>query len=119
MKRRNPLLAGLFNMLVPGSSYLYVDNDLRKFIMMFIGGGALIVVAYLLGTNIQNVRGYFLPVGLCPGVLILAVLGFLFYTGMTSAARRNNQTDSTDFYRSRRAALDQDEAKKAGTEPKK
>jgi hypothetical protein len=32
MDKKNPLLAGLFNMLVPGSGYWYVDQDRERFI---------------------------------------------------------------------------------------
>jgi hypothetical protein len=110
MKRRNPLLAGLFNMLVPGSSHLYVDNDWKKFILYFIGSGVVIFIALLMGNNIQGVREYTLPQGLCTGSLLLIIFGVLFYTGMRAASNRNGQTDSAAYYKSRRNASQDDMA---------
>lgn len=110
MKRRNPLLAGLFNMLVPGSSHLYVDNDWKKFILYFVGSSIAIAVAILMGNNIQGVREYTLPQGLCTGSLLFIVFGILFYTGMRAASNRNSQTDSAAYYKSRRSASQDDMA---------
>lgn len=104
MKRRNPLLAGLFNMLVPGSSHLYVDNDWKKFILYFIGSGIIIAVSILMGNNIQGIREYTLPQGVCTGSLLLIVFCTLFYTGMRAASNRNVQTDSSAYYKSKRSA---------------
>ena len=64
MKRRNPLVIGLLNMLIPGSSSLFVNKDWRKFILFFIVYSFAIVAAVLLGNNIQNVREYTLTQGL-------------------------------------------------------
>jgi hypothetical protein len=108
MKRRNPLLAGLFNMLVPGSSHLYVNNDWKKFIQYFIGGGVAIIISILMGNNIQGVQQYTLPQGLCTGSLLLIVFGVLFYTGMRAASDRNVQTDSAAYYKSKRSASQDD-----------
>ncbi len=108
MKRRNPLLAGLFNVLVPGSSHLYVDNNWLKFIQFFIGGAFAITVAVVIGNNIQLLSEYTLPQGLCTGSLLLIIFGLLFYNGMQAASARNSQTDSAAYYKSRRIASDDD-----------
>lgn len=102
MKRRNPLLAGFLNMLIPGSSYLYVSNNWLKFILAFIASIFVIFIAVLLGNNIQVLKAYTLPQGLCTGILLLGIFAFLFYSGMTMASERNSQTDSAAHYQSLR-----------------
>lgn len=108
MKRRNPLLAGLFNMLLPGSSHLYVDNDWAKFLQYFIGGGLAIAVAIVMGNNIQALQVYTLPQGICTGSLLVIIYAALFYFGMSAASARNSQTDSAAYYKSRRTASTDD-----------
>lgn len=110
MKRRNPLLAGLFNVLVPGSSHLYVDNNWLKFIQFFIGGALAITVAVVIGNNIQLLPEYTLPQGVCTGSLLLIIFGLLFYNGMQAASARNSQSDSAAYYKSRRIVSDDDMA---------
>jgi len=110
MKRRNPLLAGLFNILVPGSSHLYVDNNWWKFIQFFIGSTIAITVAVVIGNNIQILREYTLPQGLCTGSLLLIIFGLLFYNGMQAARARNSQGDSAAYYKSRRTPSTDDRA---------
>lgn len=102
MKRRNPLLAGFLNMLIPGSSHLYVSNNWLKFILFFIGDLLMIYVAVLLGTSIQAMREYTLPQGMCMGILLFGVFAFLFYSGMKKASIRNGDTDSAAYYQSMR-----------------
>jgi hypothetical protein len=102
MKRRNPLLAGFLNMLIPGSSQLYVNNNWPKFILFFIGNIFVIFVAILLGNNIQQIQEYTLPQGLCTGALLLGIFAFLFYSGMKMASIRNSETDSAAHYQSLR-----------------
>ena len=102
MKSRNPLVIGLLNMLIPGSSSLFVNKDWRKFILFFIVYSFAIVAAVLLGNNIQNVREYTLPHGLCTGILLVGVLAFLFYTGMKEATARNREISSAAYYHSKR-----------------
>ena len=108
MKRRNPLLAGLFNMLLPGSSHLYVDNDWVKFLQYFIGGGLAIAIAVVMGNNIQALQIYTLPQGICTGSLLVIIYAALFYFGMNAASARNSQTDSAAYYKSRRTASTDD-----------
>lgn len=110
MKRRNPLLAGLFNVLVPGSSHLYVDNNWLKFVRFFVGSAIAIVVAVVIGNNIQILREYTLPQGLCTGSLLLIICGLLFYNGMQAASARNSQSDSAAYYKSRRLVSNDDMA---------
>jgi hypothetical protein len=100
MKRRNPLLAGLFNVLIPGSSHLYVTNNWPRFILFFVVNSLIIVLAILMGNNIQMVKQYTLPQGVCTGSLLLIVFGVLFYQGMQLASARNDQTDSAAHYQS-------------------
>lgn len=109
MKRRNPLLAGFLNMLIPGSSHLYVSNNWLKFIMFFIGNLFLIFVAILLGNNIQEIKEYTLPQGLCTGTLLLGIFAFLFYSGMQKASIRNSETDSAAHYQSLRTNITTDD----------
>ncbi len=102
MKGTDALLAGFLNMLIPGSSNLYVYGDWRKFILSFIGYGFMIFVTILIGNNIQYLRVYTLPQGLCTGGLLLAIFAFLFYTGMKKASVRNSEIDSAAHYQSMR-----------------
>lgn len=104
MKRRNPLLAGLLNMLIPGSSHLYVSNHWPKFILFFVVNVFVIFVAVLLGNNIQEIKEYTLPQGLCTGTLLLGIFAFLFYSGMKKASIRNSDTDSAAHYQSLRTS---------------
>jgi hypothetical protein len=102
MKRRNPLLAGFLNMVIPGSSHLYVSNNWPKFILFFVVNVFVIFVAVLLGNNIQEIKEYTLPQGLCTGTLLLGIFAFLFYSGMQKASALNSETDSAAHYQSLR-----------------
>lgn len=102
MKRRNPLLTGLLNMLIPGSSHLYVSKNWRKFILFFIVYSFMIVFVILLGNNIQMIPEYTLPQGLCTGILLLGVYAFLFFNGMKEASIRDSEIDSAAHYQSMR-----------------
>src|SRR5215216_6771908 len=82
----------------PGSSHLYVTNNWPRFILFFVVNSLVIVTAILVGNNIQMVREYTLPQGVCTGTLLLVIFAFLFYSGMKMASERNNQTDSTAHY---------------------
>jgi len=102
-EKKNPLIAGVLNMLIPGAGYLYVDNDRNRFIKTFIGGILLIAVMVTLSNAIQNIRGYSLPQGICTGSLLLIVLVPLFLIGQKSANMHNNMIDSTAQYNTHRA----------------
>ena len=105
MKRRNPVLAGLFNVLIPGSGQLYVKNNWLRFGLFFVVYSVVIFVAALLGNYIQNIPEYTMPQGLCTGTLLLGVFAFLFYSGMKMASDRNSDTDSAAHYDSMRARV--------------
>lgn len=109
MKRRNPLLAGFLNMLIPGSSHLYVSNNWLKFILFFVGSIFIIFMAVLLGNNIQVLEAYTLPQGLCTGTLLLGIFAVLFIGGMKKASDRNSETDSAAHYQSLRPAVSKDD----------
>jgi hypothetical protein len=109
MKRRNPLLTGLLNMLIPGSSHLYVSKNWLKFILFFIIYSAMIVFVIFLGNNIQRIREYTLPQGLCTGILLLGVYAFLFFNGMNEASARNGEIDSTAHYQAMRTDTSKDD----------
>ena len=108
MKRRNPIITGLLNALIPGFGHVYINNAWGRFIPIFLGNGILIAIAYVLGNAIQNIRNSPLPAGLCPGVLILAILVFLFLGGMKISNLRNNETSGAAYYKSKRTNFPQD-----------
>lgn len=97
-KRKNPIVSGLLNTFVPGAGYLFVDDDRWRFIKTFIGGVLLITVVFVLGNAIQNVRGYPLPQGFCPGILLMLVFVPLFLAGRKTANLHNNMIDNTAHY---------------------
>jgi len=99
--KKNPLLTGLLNTLIPGSGYLYVDNDRGRFIKTLIGAIAAIAVIVLLGNAIQHSKGYSLPQGLCTGILLLIVLVPLFLSGQKTANQHNMVIDNATVYNKR------------------
>jgi hypothetical protein len=103
MKRRNPWLIGLLNVLIPGSSHVFVNNEWGRFIPIFFGGIVLLFVSYLLGNAITDIRGVSLPQGLCSGALILVIVVMLFISGVRTTQTRNRETDDAAYYLSKRA----------------
>jgi len=101
MEKKNPMLAGLVNMLVPGSGYWYVDRDRGRFLKTFIIAIAAITVIVVLSTLLQNTTGYPLPQGLCMGILLLIVLVPLFRNGQKAAIHHNFVLDSASLYTAR------------------
>jgi uncharacterized membrane protein len=97
-EKKNPIVAGVLNMFIPGAGYLFVDNDRGRFIKTLIGGVLLIAVVVVLANAIQNIRGYSLPQGLCPGVLLMLVFVPLFLAGQKTASLHNNMIDNTAHY---------------------
>jgi hypothetical protein len=87
--KKNPLLAGLFNMLVPGSVNIYVNKKWRKFILTFTGMIILLAIAIWVGVSLQGTRSFSLPQGVCPGALTLIVLVPLFLNGLNMAREYN------------------------------
>jgi hypothetical protein len=101
MDKKNPLLAGLFNMLVPGSAYWYVDKDRGRFIKTLVIGVAAIVAVIVIGTSLQNTTGFPLPQGVCMGTLLLIVLLPLFLSGQRAANHHNFVMDSASLFTAR------------------
>ena len=101
MEKKNPLLAGLFNMLVPGSAYWYVNQDRGRFIKTLIIGIAAIAAMIVLGNLLQNTTYFRLPQGVCIGILLLFVLVPLFLNGQKAALHHNYVLDSASSYTSR------------------
>ena len=101
MEKKNPLLAGLFNMLVPGSGYWYVDQDRAHFIKTLIIGMTAIAAMIVVGTSLQKTTGFPLPQGLCVGILLLIVLVPLFLNGQKTAIHHNFVIDNARQYTGR------------------
>lgn len=101
MEKKNPLLAGLLNMLLPGFGYWYVDRDRGRFLKTLIIGLAAIAVLIVIGTVFQNTVGFPLPSGICVGILLLFVLVPLFRNGQRSALHHNFVLDNADMYTTR------------------
>lgn len=102
LEKKNPIVAGMLNTLLPGAGYLYVENDRNRFIKTFIGGVLLITVMVFLSNAIQNIRGYPLPQGLCMGSLLLVILVPLFLIGQKTARLHNNMINDAAHYNVRR-----------------
>jgi hypothetical protein len=107
MDKKNPLLAGLFNMLVPGSGYLYVDQDRRHFIKTLVVGIAAIAAMIVVGIVLQKTTGFPLPQGLCVGMLLLIVLVPLFLNGQKAAIHHNFVRDNASLYTARQHGTDE------------
>ena len=101
MEKKNPLLAGLLNMLVPGSGYWYVDQNRGRFINTLIIGVAAIAALIVVGTIFQNTMGFPLPQGVCIGILLLLVLVPLFRNGQSAAIHHNFVLDNAAIYTTR------------------
>ena len=107
MDKKNPLLAGLFNMLVPGSGYWYVDQDRERFIKTLVVGIAAIAAMIVVGTILQKTTGFPLPQGLCMGLLLLIVLVPLFLNGQKAAIHHNFVMDNASLYTARQHGTDE------------
>lgn len=107
MEKKNPLLAGLINVLVPGLGYWYVNQDRGRFIKTLIVGIAAIAALIVLGTIIQNTTGFPLPQGVCIGILLLIVLVPLFLNGQKAALHHNFVQDNADLYTARQQGTDE------------
>ena len=107
MEKKNPLLAGLFNMLVPGLGYWYVDQDRGRFLKTLIVGLIAIAAMIGLGTVLQNTTGFPLPQGLCIGILLLFVLVPLFRNGQRAAFHHNFVLDNAVMYNVRQRGTEE------------
>lgn len=94
-------------MLIPGGSYFYVNHDRNRFVKTLAGSALLITVMVFLSNavQIQNIRGYSLPQGICLGSLLLVILVPLFLSGQKAVHLHNNMLESTAHYNVRRAAV--------------
>ena len=101
MEKKNPVLAGLFNMLLPGSGYWYVDRDRRHFLRILIVGAAALAAVIWIGNILQNTTGFPLPQGICTGILLLLVLVPLFMNGQRAAVQHNFVIDNANIYAAR------------------
>lgn len=101
MEKKNPMLAGLFNMLVPGSGYWYVDKDRGRFIKTLIIGIVVVAVMVMVGNVFQRTIGFPLPQGLCTGILLLFILVPLFRNGHKTAIQHNFVLDNAVLYNAR------------------
>lgn len=107
MEKKNPLLAGLFNMLVPGSAYWYVNQERGRFLKTLIIGVAAIAAMIVIGNIFQNTTGFPLPQGLCVGMLLLIVLVPLFLKGQRAAVHHNFVMDNATLYSARQHGNDE------------
>lgn len=107
MEKKNPLLAGLLNTVVPGSGYWYVNRDGRRFIKTLIIGIAAIVILIILGNIIQHTTGFPLPQGLCIGALLLIALVPLFVKGQKAAMHHNLMLNNATLYTERQHGNDE------------
>ena len=98
MEHKNPLIAGLLNMVVPGLGYLYVNNDTRRFVKTLIGGIAAIVALVFIGNAMQNSTNVSISQGICPGILSLIVFVPLFLSGQKVASQHNRKKDNAARY---------------------
>lgn len=49
--KKNPLLAGLFNVPTPGSIHIYLGKEWRKFILTFIGIELALAIVMMITTK--------------------------------------------------------------------
>lgn len=109
MEKKNRWLAGLFNSLVPGSGYWYVDKDRGRFIRTLIIGITAIAVMVLLGAIFQRTSGFPVTQGVCTGILLLPVLVFLFLSGQKTASQHNSVLDNAARYTARQSGSNEDQ----------
>jgi hypothetical protein len=116
MDNKNPLLIGLLNVLIPGSSQWFVNKDRSKFIKALLVGIAIFVIAILTANTVQHSKGYALPQGLCMGSLVMVVAVALFVSGYRIARERSNEKKEAAYYNSRRnSTRESDGTKQAAT----
>jgi hypothetical protein len=106
MEKKNPMLAGLLNVLVPGLGSWYVDHDRGRFVRTLIFGIAAIAALIVVGTIIQNTTGFPMPQGVCIGLLLLIVLVPLFQSGQKTAVHHNFVQDNAGLYTARQHGSD-------------
>ena len=108
----NPLLAGLFNVLLPGSAHIYVRKERKPFFVTFIIAIAALVLAIWIGIQIQNVQSFNMIQGICPGTLILIIVAIFFRQGLNIATEYNTRLVSQEQYQKSRYHASKDEKMK-------
>jgi len=101
-KIKNPLLAGLMNVVLPGASQLYVNHNWSRFVGTLVAGVAAFVAAVWVGNLVQGARGYFMAQGVCMGLMLMAVFVVLFLSGHKTAQDRNAEINTAAYYNSKR-----------------
>lgn len=99
---KNPLLAGLINVLIPGSSHVYVNKDWGKFIRAFLVSILVLGAGGAMADIVQGARGFALPQGVCTGTLLLIVASVLFSAGYKIGRTRLQEANASTFYNSKR-----------------
>ena len=107
--QKNPLLAGVLNMLLPGFIHIYLKKEWLKFILTFVGLELVLAIVIWFGSSLQNTRSFGIPQGLCPGVLALFVLVPLFVSGMKATTEYNKILDSETMYQSQKPVSQDDD----------
>ena len=110
--KKNPLLAGLFNVLVPGSAHIYVRKERKTFILTFIIAVAALGFAIWIGAQIQNVQSFHMIQGICPGSLVLIIAAIFFRQGLKIATEHNTKLVSQEHYQNLKYHASKDEQMK-------
>jgi len=105
MEKKNPLIAGLLNTLVPGFANYYVGRDLKKFLTTLFVSIVLIFLAVTLANAIEAVKNYSIAAGICPAGLLLVILVPLFVKGLQMAGTHNRGIDSTAIFNKSRQSM--------------
>lgn len=107
--KKNPFLSGCLNMLVPGSTHIYIRKEWRKFVLTFVSVELVLAIVIWLGISIQSARYFNLPQGLCPGILALFVLVPLFIAGQRAATEHNKILEDEVLYHSHQPVIQEDD----------
>ncbi|MBP6177991.1 MAG: hypothetical protein KA473_12295 [Anaerolineales bacterium] len=86
---KNPFVAGLINVFVPGVSHLYVSKDWYRFITALVTNLFVLMVTVSTGVIAQETPKAALPQGVCMGILVGFFVVAMFSSGF-SLARKNN-----------------------------
>ncbi len=105
MEKKNPLIAGALNTLVPGSAHYYVGRNLRGFATTLFVSIVLIFLAVTLANAIEDIKNYSIAAGLCPAGLLLVILVPLFVRGMQMARTHNGGIESAAIYNKSRQSM--------------
>ena len=107
--KKNPLLAGVYNVLLPGSAHIYVRKERKPFIVTFIIAIVALSLAIWIGIQIQNVQSFQMIQGICPGSFVLIILAIFFKQGLDIATENNTRLVSQEQYQKSRYHASKDE----------